>query len=87
VRRATGEDEPVIAALLGEAVEWLGERGVDQWPSPYPAHIVRASIGRGEMYLAFLDKEAVATRNPTPRGRLVLEPKTGSVPAPLNGVA
>ena len=61
VVRATSDHLPVVTGLLAEAVEWLGTRGVDQWPSPYPEHIVRESIDRGDTYLASLDGEPVAT--------------------------
>lgn len=61
VVRATPQHVPVVTGLLAEAVEWLGNRGVDQWPSPYPDQIVRESIDRGDTYLSSLDGEQVAT--------------------------
>lgn len=51
----------VVTDLLAEAVEWLGDRGVDQWPSPYPGPIVRASIPRGNTYVASFAGDPVAT--------------------------
>ena len=50
-----------MADLLDEATAWVGERGYEQWPLPYPREDLSAAIERGEVYLAELDGEPVAT--------------------------
>jgi GNAT superfamily N-acetyltransferase len=50
-----------VAALLDEATAWVGERGFEQWPLPFPSDELAAAIDRGEVYLAELDGDAVAT--------------------------
>jgi GNAT superfamily N-acetyltransferase len=52
---------PVVAALLDEATVWVGERGYEQWPLPFPHAELAAAIERGEVYVAELDGEPVAT--------------------------
>lgn len=61
VDRATRAHLRVVTDLLTEAVDWLSERGVDQWPSPYPERIVQASIDRGDTYVASVAGDPVAT--------------------------
>ncbi|MFL5981373.1 MAG: GNAT family N-acetyltransferase [Gaiellaceae bacterium] len=50
-----------VAALLDEATVWVGERGYEQWPLPYPRDEIEAAIERGEVYVAELDGDIVAT--------------------------
>ena len=50
-----------VAALLDEATAWVGERGYEQWPLPFPREQLAAAIERGEVYVAELDGEPVAT--------------------------
>jgi GNAT superfamily N-acetyltransferase len=50
-----------VAALLDEATVWVGERGYEQWPLPFPHDEIAAAIERGEVYVAELDGDAVAT--------------------------
>ena len=61
VRRCQAEDVSVVAALLDEATAWVGERGYEQWPLPFPREQIAAAIERGEVYVAELDGDAVAT--------------------------
>jgi ribosomal protein S18 acetylase RimI-like enzyme len=61
VTRATPEQAPLVGALLNDAVGWLAERGIDQWPDPFPEDIVLASVGRRDTHLAWLDGEPVGT--------------------------
>jgi len=51
----------VVAELLDEATVWVGERGYEQWPLPFPHEDIAAAIERGEVYVAELDGEVVAT--------------------------
>jgi GNAT superfamily N-acetyltransferase len=50
-----------VAELLDEATVWVGERGYEQWPLPYPRGELAAAIERGEVYVAELDGDVVAT--------------------------
>jgi GNAT superfamily N-acetyltransferase len=51
----------VVAGLLDEATVWVGERGYEQWPLPFPRDELEAAVERGEVYVAELDGEVVAT--------------------------
>jgi GNAT superfamily N-acetyltransferase len=61
VRRCQTDDVSVVAELLDEATVWVGERGYEQWPLPYPRDEIAAAIERGEVYVAELDGDVVAT--------------------------
>jgi ribosomal protein S18 acetylase RimI-like enzyme len=61
IRRCQAQDVATVAELLDEATAWVGERGYEQWPLPFPHKELEAAIERGEVYLAELDGEAVAT--------------------------
>jgi ribosomal protein S18 acetylase RimI-like enzyme len=61
VRRCQARDLAAVATLLDEATVWVGERGYEQWPLPFPREEVAAAIDRGEVYLAELDGDVVAT--------------------------
>ncbi len=61
VRRCQAEDVAVVAQLLDEATVWVGERGYDQWPLPFPHDELEAAVERGEVYVAELDGDTVAT--------------------------
>ena len=50
-----------MAALLDEATVWVGERGFEQWPLPFPHEELAAAIDRGEVYVAEVDGAPVAT--------------------------
>ena len=61
VRRCQASDVATVAALLDEATAWVGERGYEQWPSPFPHDQIAGAIERGEVYLPELDGDVVAT--------------------------
>jgi len=61
VRRCQAQDVAVVAALLDEATVWVGERGYEQWPLPFPRDELDAAVERGEVYIAEMDGEVVAT--------------------------
>jgi ribosomal protein S18 acetylase RimI-like enzyme len=61
VRRCQAADVSVVAALLDEATVWVGDRGYEQWPLPYPQDEIAAAIERGEVYVAEMDGDVVAT--------------------------
>jgi GNAT superfamily N-acetyltransferase len=58
---ATPDQAPLVGALLNESAAWLANRGIDQWPNPFPDDIVRASVARLDTYLAWQDGEPVGT--------------------------
>jgi GNAT superfamily N-acetyltransferase len=61
VRAATPEDVETVGLLLDDASAWVGELGFRQWPLPFPRDEIAAAIDRGEVYVADLDGESVAT--------------------------
>ena len=61
VRRCQARDLSAVATLLDEATAWVGERGYEQWPLPFPQAEIAAGIERGEVYVAELGGEVVAT--------------------------
>ena len=50
-----------VGALLDEATVWVGERGYEQWPLPFPREQISSAIERGEVYVAEIDRDVVAT--------------------------
>jgi GNAT superfamily N-acetyltransferase len=50
-----------VGGLLDEATIWVGERGYEQWPLPYPREEIAEAIERGEVYVAELGDDVVAT--------------------------
>ena len=61
VRRCQARDVTVVTGLLDEATVWVGERGYEQWPLPFPRDELEAAVERGEVYVAEVDREVVAT--------------------------
>lgn len=61
VREAGPDDTEVVAGLLDEATRWVGERGFEQWPLPFPRDQIADAIARGEVFVAEEDGEPVAT--------------------------
>jgi GNAT superfamily N-acetyltransferase len=61
VRRCQAQDVAVVAGLLDEATVWVGERGYEQWPLPFPRDELEAAVERAEVYVAEVDGEVVAT--------------------------
>jgi ribosomal protein S18 acetylase RimI-like enzyme len=50
-----------VGELLDEATVWVGARGYEQWPLPFPRDELAGAVDRGEVYVAEIDGEAVAT--------------------------
>ena len=61
VRRCQARDVSAVGALLDEATVWVGERGYEQWPLPFPRDELAAAIERGDVYVAEIAGEVVAT--------------------------
>jgi GNAT superfamily N-acetyltransferase len=61
VRRCQARDAAAVASLLDEATVWVGQRGHEQWPLPFPRAEIAAAIERGEVYVAELDGDVAAT--------------------------
>jgi predicted N-acetyltransferase YhbS len=61
VRRCQAPDVAAVASLLDEATVWVGQRGYEQWPLPFPREEIVAAIERGEVYVAELDGDVAAT--------------------------
>jgi GNAT superfamily N-acetyltransferase len=61
VTRAKADELDEVVVVMSEAAAWLRSRGIEQWPSPYPAAWVAPSIERGETYLARLNGAVAGT--------------------------
>jgi ribosomal protein S18 acetylase RimI-like enzyme len=61
VRRAEPDELDEVVAILSEAARWLLERGIRQWPDPFPRDRAAALLDRGEFYLARVYGEPAAT--------------------------
>jgi predicted N-acetyltransferase YhbS len=61
IRRCQAPDVAAVARLLDEATAWVGQRGYEQWPLPFPREEIASAIERGEVYVAELDGDVAAT--------------------------
>lgn len=61
VRRAEPGDLDEVVSILSEAARWLLERGIRQWPDPFPRDRVAALLDRGSFYLVLVDGKPAAT--------------------------
>jgi GNAT superfamily N-acetyltransferase len=62
VRRATHDDAAAAGSILDEATRYSATHvGFDQWPVPFPADELAQRIDRGELYVAEIEGEPVAT--------------------------
>ena len=61
IRRCQARDVAAVASLLDEATVWVGQRGYEQWPLPFPREEIAAAIERDEVYVAELDGDVAAT--------------------------
>ena len=61
VRRCQAPDVAAVATMLDEATAWVGQRGYEQWPFPFPREEIAAAIERGEVYVGELDGDVAAT--------------------------
>jgi len=60
IRRAEPDELDEVVSILSEAARWLLERGIRQWPDPFPRDRAAALLERGSFYLALLDGQPVA---------------------------
>jgi GNAT superfamily N-acetyltransferase len=62
VRHATHDDATAAGSILEEATRCAATyTGFDQWPVPFPADELAERIDSGELYVAEIDGEPVAT--------------------------
>ena len=61
VRQADAGDLDEVVAILSEAARWLLDRGIGQWPDPFPRDRVVALLDRGSFYLVLVDGKPAAT--------------------------
>jgi GNAT superfamily N-acetyltransferase len=62
VRRATHDDVAAAGSILDDATKYAATHvGFDQWPVPFPAEELAERAERGELYVAEIDDEPVAT--------------------------
>jgi ribosomal protein S18 acetylase RimI-like enzyme len=61
IEPARPDDLDEVLEILSAAASWLKERGIDQWPDPFPRARVEDSLGRDELYVARAGEEIAAT--------------------------
>ncbi len=64
IKAALPDQLPLVMDILAEAAAWLTAKGINQWPSPPNEHWWRRmerQLANGEVYLAYLNGEAVGT--------------------------
>lgn len=61
VRRATGDEVEVVAGVLDGAAQWLRDRGIEQWPVPFPRRVIERDLGRGAVWIAERGDRVVGT--------------------------
>jgi GNAT superfamily N-acetyltransferase len=61
VRRAAPVEIDDVTSILSEAAEWLMERGIEQWPNPFPIELVVPSLEQGRTFLALSDGVVAGT--------------------------
>jgi GNAT superfamily N-acetyltransferase len=59
--RAKPAEVDVIVEVLTEAARWLLERGIVQWPDPFPRDRVARLVDSGEFWLGRVGGRVVAT--------------------------
>ncbi|MBV9661303.1 MAG: GNAT family N-acetyltransferase [Acidimicrobiales bacterium] len=58
---ATSADLDDLWGLLDDAARWMTERGIDQWPDPFPRDLLAGSVHRQETYTARQADQLVGT--------------------------
>ncbi|WP_225846965.1 GNAT family N-acetyltransferase [Streptomyces sp. HPF1205] len=61
IRPARPDEQPIVEDLLREASAWLASRGIDQWQFPPHSDRIRRALQRGEVFLATVGDQPVAT--------------------------
>ena len=62
IEPARRDDLDEVQAILSEAARWVSEeRGIVQWPQPFPRSRVDEAFARGELYVARVGGETAAT--------------------------
>lgn len=62
IKTAEPTDLPLVLAILNELSAWGISKGIDMhWPESWPEDFISAKVNAGEMFLAYLDGEPVAT--------------------------
>lgn len=61
IRAARTDELDTVEDLLREASAWLASRGIDQWQFPPHRDRITRALGRGEVFLAMVDDQPIAT--------------------------
>ncbi|MEW2523163.1 GNAT family N-acetyltransferase [Actinacidiphila alni] len=61
IRAARPDELSQVEHLLREASAWLASRGIDQWQFPPHRDRITAALERGEVFLALVDDQPIAT--------------------------
>lgn len=61
VNLASPAEANIVVEILVDAVRWLGSRGLPTWNPDVLADVMPAAVARGEVYLARIDDQPIAT--------------------------
>jgi GNAT superfamily N-acetyltransferase len=61
VRAATHDDLPTVHEILDDAAAWLAERGIQQWPVPYPREPTERALAERGLWVGCRAGRTVAT--------------------------
>jgi ribosomal protein S18 acetylase RimI-like enzyme len=61
VRAATRDDLPAVHEILDEATAWLIQRGIHQWPTPYPREPINRACAARLLWVGCRGDRIVAT--------------------------
>jgi RimJ/RimL family protein N-acetyltransferase len=61
VRAAGHDDLPTVHEILDGAAAWLAERGIRQWPVPYPREPIARALAGGGLWVGARGGRIVAT--------------------------
>lgn len=61
LRAAVRADLNDVIAILSEAARWLADRGIQQWPSPFPRAVVESDFEENCVWVATIDATIIAT--------------------------
>jgi hypothetical protein len=61
VRAATHDDLPTVHEILDDAAAWLAERGIQQWPVPYPREPTERALAERGLWVVCRAGRTVAT--------------------------
>jgi GNAT superfamily N-acetyltransferase len=61
IRQTIQDDVDVVIDILAEVSAWLRTKGITQWPARFPSDFITQRVDSGELYVARLGTDVVAT--------------------------